>query len=192
MTEQQTTAAAPVLRRYRFSAEDYHRMAELQFFPTGQRIELLDGEIVEMSPINSKHASTVALLAKWLIMQLSDQAFVNIQNPVALDEFSEPEPDLLVAKPRPDAYKNGHPKPEDILFLIEVADTSLAKDRTVKLPLYAAAGIPETWIVNLEEECIEVYSAPSPEGFGQVKVFRKEEMVRTEWVEGLEVGQLVS
>ncbi len=191
MTEQ-VVQQAPVLKRYRFPVADYHRMAELQFFPTGQRIELLDGEIVEMSPINSKHASTVGRLAKLLILLLQDQAFVNIQNPVALDEFSEPEPDLWVAKSRPDFYKNAHPRPEDILFLIEVADSSLAKDRTVKLPLYAAAGIPETWIVNLEEECVEIYTEPSAEGYGQVKVFRKEELIQTAWVEKLSVSQLVS
>ncbi|MBK6904860.1 MAG: Uma2 family endonuclease [Saprospirales bacterium] len=191
MTEQ-VVQQAPVLKRYRFPVADYHRMAELQFFPTGQRIELLDGEIVEMSPINSKHASTVGRLAKLLILLLQDQAFVNIQNPVALDEFSEPEPDLWVAKSRPDFYKNAHPRPEDILFLIEVADSSLAKDRTIKLPLYAAAGIPETWIVNLEEECVEIYTEPSAEGYGQVKVFRKEELIQTAWVKKLSVSQLVS
>lgn len=191
MTEQ-VVQQTPVLKRYRFPVADYHRLAELQFFPTGQRIELLDGEIVEMSPINSKHASTVGRLAKLLILLLQDRAFVNIQNPVALDDFSEPEPDLWVAKSRPDFYKNAHPSPEDILFLIEVADSSLAKDRTVKLPLYAAAGIPETWIVNLEEECVEIYTGPSAEGYGQVKVFRKEELIQTAWVEKLSVSQLVS
>ena len=180
------------MKRYRFPVANYHRLAELQFFPTGQRIELLDGEIVEMSPINSKHASTVGRLAKLLILLLQDQAFVNIQNPVALDEFSEPEPDLWVAKSRPDFYKNAHPRPEDILFLIEVADSSLLKDRTVKVPLYAAAGIPETWIVNLEEECVEIYTEPSAEGYGQVKVFRKEELIQTAWLEKLSVSQLVS
>ena len=190
MTEQ-TIEKTPVLKRYRFSVGDYHRMAELQFFPTGQQIELLNGEIVEMSPINSKHASTVGLLAKFLILQLLDRAFVNIQNPIALDEFSEPEPDLWVAKPRPDFYKNAHPSPEDILFLIEVADSSLAKDRTVKLPLYAAAGIPEIWLVNLEEECVEVHTEPSANGYGKTQVFRKGEIIQTSLVKGLAVGQVI-
>lgn len=181
----------PTTNKDRISVAEYYRMAELQFFPTGQRIELLNGEIVEMSPINSKHASTVGLLAKWLILQLQDRAFINFQNPVRLDEFSEPEPDIWVAKSRKDNYRTGHPRPEDILFLIEVSDSSLSKDRLVKLPLYAAAGIPQTWIVNLEEECVEVYTGPSAEGYQRVRVFRKGETIGTEWVDGLEVDLLV-
>ena len=191
MTEQ-VVQQAPVLKRYRFPVADYHRMAELQFFPTGQRIELLNGEIVEMSPINSKHAFAVDQLTEWLVLHLHDRALIKVQNPIFLDEFSEPEPDLTVAKRVPGLYRNVHPKPEDILFLIEVADSSLLKDRTVKLPLYAAAGIPETWIVNLEEECVEIYTEPSAEGYGQVKVFRKEELIQTAWVKELSVSQLVS
>ncbi|MBK8493536.1 MAG: Uma2 family endonuclease [Saprospirales bacterium] len=186
MTEQ-TTTTAPVLKKYRFSVADYHRMAELQFFPTGKHIELLDGEIVEMSPINHKHAFIVDQLMQWLILHLHERAWVRVQNPVSLDEFSEPEPDLTVAKRKPETFKTAHPRPEDILFLIEVADSSLSKDRLVKLPLYAAAGIPETWIVNLEAECVEVYTGPSTEGYAQMQTFRKGAEIRTEWVEGLVV-----
>ncbi|MCB9282986.1 MAG: Uma2 family endonuclease [Lewinellaceae bacterium] len=186
MTEQ-TTTTAPVLKKYRFSVADYHRLAELQFFPTGKRVELLDGEIVEMSPINSKHAFVVDQLMQWLVLHLHERAWIRVQNPVALDEFSEPEPDLTVAKRIPETFKNAHPKPQDILFLIEVADSSLAKDRLVKLPLYAAAGIPETWIVNLEEACVEVYTEPSSEGYAKVRTFQKGEVIKAGWVEGLAV-----
>ena len=190
MTEQ-TIEKTPVLKRYRFSVADYHRMAELQFFPTGQRIELLNGEIVEMSPINSKHAYAVDQLTEWLILHLHDRAWVRVQNPISLDDFSEPEPDLTVAKRREGHYKNAHPRPDDILFLIEVSDSSLAKDRQVKLPLYAAAGIAETWIVNLEEACVEVYTEPSADGYAKTQVFRKEEAVQTEWVKDMKVAQFV-
>ena len=190
MTEQ-TIEKTPVLKRYRFSVGDYHRMAELQFFPTGQQIELLNGEIVEMSPINSKHAFAVDQLTEWLVLHLHQHALIRVQNPVFLDEFSEPEPDLTVAKRRKDLFKTAHPRPEDILFLIEIADSSLAKDRTVKLPLYAAAGIPETWLVDLEGECVEVHTEPSANGYGKTQVFRKGEMIQTSLVKGLAVGQVI-
>ncbi|MBK7407759.1 MAG: Uma2 family endonuclease [Saprospirales bacterium] len=107
-----------------------------------------------------------------------DQAAISIQNPINLDEFSEPEPDVAVLKPRPDDYTESHATPEEILFLIEVSDTSLVKDRTIKLPLYAKAGIPETWIVDLEKEQVEVYSEPGPQGYAQVQVFEKGKAVK--------------
>lgn len=181
----------PTTNKDRISVAEYYRMAELQFFPTGQREELLNGEIVEMSPINSKHAFVVDQLMRWLVLHLHERAWIRVQNPVALSEFSEPEPDLTVAKRKPELYRTSHPRPEDILFLIEVSDSSLAKDRLVKLPLYAAAGIPETWIVNLEEECVEIYTRPSAEGYQQLQVFQKGETIGTEWVEELEVDMLV-
>jgi Uma2 family endonuclease len=167
----------PILSRYRFSIADYRRMAELGFFPQGARIELLNGEIVEMSPINSKHASMVDRLAELLVLQLHGRALIKVQNPIALDELSEPEPDLAIVRRRDDFYKNAHPSPQDILFLIEVSDTSLAKDRQVKLPLYAAAGVAETWIVDLEGEQVEVYTEPGPDGYARTRAYRKGEKI---------------
>ena len=169
----QTIEQTPVLTHYRFSVEDYHRMADLGFFPQGARIELLDGEIVEMSPAKSKHAGMIIRLTRLLGKSLGAKAAISIQNPISLNPYSEPEPDVAVLKPRPDDYSESHPVPEDILFLIEVSDTTLAKDRKVKLPLYAKAGIPEVWIVDLEGEQVEVYTEPGPEGYSQMKVFAK-------------------
>lgn len=174
----QTLEQTPVLTHYRFSVEDYHRMADLDFFPQGARIELLDGEIVEMTPAKSKHAGMIIRLTRLLGELLGKEATISIQNPMSLDDFSEPEPDVAVLKPRPDDYSESHPTPQDILLLIEVSDASLAKDRKVKLPLYARAGIPEVWIVNLEQEQVEVYSEAGPEGYGKMEVVKKGEQVK--------------
>ncbi|MBK8491072.1 MAG: Uma2 family endonuclease [Saprospirales bacterium] len=131
-----------------------------------------------MTPVkvNLRHDSLVNDGSDFV--NLRHQAPVSIQNPINLDEFSEPEPDVAVLKPRPDDYTESHATPEEILFLIEVSDTSLAKDRTIKLPLYAKAGIPETWIVDLEKEQVEVYREPGPQGYAQVQVFEKGKAVK--------------
>ena len=123
-------------------------------------MELLRGEVYRMGPIGPKHVHKVAQLDARLQEALKGKAVVAVQSPLRLSEDSEPEPDLMVLKPPLERYQDRLPTPEDVLLLVEVADTSLEFDREVKLPLYAEAGIPEVWIVNLPEEALESYAFP--------------------------------
>ncbi|MBK7872485.1 MAG: Uma2 family endonuclease [Saprospiraceae bacterium] len=148
------------IKRQLFTVEDYYKMADVGILKPEDRVELIKGEIIKMSPIKSFHAGIVNFLNRTLIKQLSNKVSICIQNPVNIDKHSEPEPDVVVAKFRKDDYRHQHPRPEDIFLVIEVADTSIKLDRQVKLPLYAEAGIPEYWIVNLKEQQVEIYSQP--------------------------------
>ncbi|MBI2910973.1 MAG: Uma2 family endonuclease [Chloroflexi bacterium] len=157
-----------VLRR-RFTVEDYHRMAQAGVLGEDDRVELIEGEIVEMAPIGSRHAACVKRLNRMLSQRVGDRALIGVQDPVQLGERSEPEPDVALLQPRADGYASGHPGPDDVLLLIEVADTTLAYDRGVKIPLYGRAGVPETWLVDLEGHAIEQYTEPSPQGYRLVR-----------------------
>uniref|UniRef100_A0A7V4AM99 Uma2 family endonuclease n=2 Tax=Thermus tengchongensis TaxID=1214928 RepID=A0A7V4AM99_9DEIN len=140
--------------RYRFGVEEFERL-----FQGVKHLELLRGEIYEMSPMGPKHVGAVARLTHRLVEQFGQEAVVVVQSPLRLAPDSEPEPDLQVLKPPMERYSERLPEPQDVLLLIEVADTSLEHDRN-KLALYAEAGIPEVWIVNLQEGLLEVYREP--------------------------------
>ncbi|MGH8507327.1 MAG: Uma2 family endonuclease [Gammaproteobacteria bacterium] len=162
-----TSAQSP--HRYRLTAGDYHRMGEAGIFAEGDRVELIEGEIIEMAPIGSQHAACVARLQKLLERSAGDQAIIWVQNPVVLNDHSEPEPDICLLRPRRDFYASAHPHPADVLLIIEVADTSLAYDRDVKLPLYARQGIPEAWIVELENKCVHVFTDATSTGYQETQ-----------------------
>ena len=146
--------------RHRFTVADYERMCHVGIFSEDERLELVCGEVIQMLPIGERHASCVDFLTQLITLRLRRSAIVRVQNPVQLDDYSEPQPDITVLKPRDDFYRHAHPRPADVLLVIEVSDSTLDFDRKVKVPLYARAGIPETWVVNLPEESIEVYSDP--------------------------------
>lgn len=148
------------IQRRRFTVADYYKMADAGILMPSDRVELIHGEILKMSPIKSLHAGIVNKLASLLILALQGKAIVAIQNPLNIDADTEPEPDIVVARYRADSYTENHPTPEDVLLVIEVADTSLQYDRQVKVPLYAQAGIPEYWIVNIPEQQIAVFRQP--------------------------------
>lgn len=154
----------------RFSVDEYYRMAEVGILSSKDRVELLQGEVVEMSPIGVRHAACVDFLAACFMVRLGDRAHVRVQGPVRLDGLSEPEPDVAVLKRRPDGYTTAHPRPEDVLLIVEVAQASVEKDRSVKLPLYASAGIPEVWIVNLIDGAVEVFRDPDKSGYTMSEV----------------------
>lgn len=154
------SGAQSLLSRRRFDVDDYHRMARAGILPEDDRVELLDGEIVRMTPIGSRHASCVERLCRMLMQRVGDRAWVRIQNPVRLGPYSEPEPDVALLRLRADDYALEHPAAEDTLLVIEIAESSLDIDRTIKLPLYAAAGIGEVWIVDLSTDRIELYRRP--------------------------------
>ncbi len=143
-----------------FNVAEYYQMARAGVLTEDERVELIRGEIVAMSPIGSRHAAWVNGFHLCLSQWAERRFVVSGQNPIHLDDHSEPQPDIAVLKPRGDFYVDAHPTPEDVLLLIEVADTSLGYDREEKAPLYASAGIPEMWLVNLPEGVIEVYANP--------------------------------
>jgi Uma2 family endonuclease len=152
--------------RWRFTVHDYHRMGEAGILHEDDRVELIEGELVEMAAIGTRHFSCVNRLNRMLVMSVGEAAVVSVQNPVRLSEHTEPQPDITVIRPRD--YTEALPLPEDVLLLIEVSDTTLAYDRSVKLPLYARAGIGEVWIVNLPARTIEQYTDPSDDGYRRV------------------------
>ena len=154
-------------RRRPFTVGEYYRMAEADILTEEDRVELIAGQIVAMSPIGSRHAACVDRL-NGLLHRQSEQAFiVRVQSPIALDAYSEPEPDLVLLRPRADFYAEAHPSVADVLLAVEVADTSVDYDREVKLPLYAQAGLPEVWLIDLQESRIEVYARPQGGAYQQ-------------------------
>jgi Uma2 family endonuclease len=153
------SSVAPAV--HRFTRDEYYRMAEAGLF-RDERVELLDGEIIIMSPKLTPHASTVNYLMYALITKLGASALVRVQDPIALNNWSEPEPDIAVCYSNPDRYLQAHPRADQVLLVIEVADTSLTYDRTRKARAYAASEIPEYWIVNLPDRRIEILTDPDP------------------------------
>jgi Uma2 family endonuclease len=147
-------------RHYYFTAAEFESMGEAGILRKDARLELIEGEIVEMSPIGSRHAACVKFLSRFLNRAVGDEFIVSTQDPIRLNDFSEPQPDVALLRLRDDFYKNAHPTPADVLLVIEVADTSVEYDRQVKASLYAKAGIAEYWLVNLPDEQIEIYARP--------------------------------
>jgi Uma2 family endonuclease len=164
---------AVALQRYRFTVDQYHQMAEAGIFDPDCRVELIDGEIFEMSPVDPWHSGVVDRLTHRFVTALGDRAVVHVQNPVGLDPRSEPQPDVVLLKPRADFYGTAHPGPEHALLLVEVASTSLQHDRGRKLPLYARAGVPEVWIVNRQADAVEVFRASSSGAYREQDMRRR-------------------
>ncbi len=164
--------AVQLLRR-RFTVEDYHRMGQAGILSEDDRVELIEGEIVVMTPIGSPHAGKLNRLLGLSSPRVAGRAIMTVHNPILLLPDSEPQPDLAILRLRTDYYERSHPRPEDILLLIEVSDPSLDYDRTVKVPLYARAGIQEVWIVDLAGECVEVYQLPAAEDYQRVHRFTR-------------------
>jgi Uma2 family endonuclease len=150
------------LARRLFTVDEYYRMAEAGIFDEDDRVELIEGEIIEMVPIGSRHAGVVKRLIALLSGLISDdKAILSAQDPVRLNDLSEPEPDVALLRPRPDFYTESHPEPQDVLLVIEVADSSAESDRLIKVPLYARAAIPEVWVVDVNADVIDMYRSPS-------------------------------
>jgi Uma2 family endonuclease len=158
----------PWVTRRALTVAEYHRMGEAGILAQGDRVELIEGQLIAMSPIGSEHSGTVNALNHCLVQAIGQRGVVAVQNPVQLDDLSEPQPDFAVLKPREDYYRRATPRPNEVLLIIEVADSSLAYDRNVKRSLYARHGIPEFWIVNLAAGEIEVCRAPEGERYASV------------------------
>lgn len=165
--------SAPFTTR-RFTVDEYHRMAVAGVLHEDDRVELLDGQIVVMSPIGSRHAATVGRLTHLLGERARDRAIVWVQNPIVIGRYWEPQPDLCLLRPRADFYAPAHPRAEDVLLVVEVADTSADEDRQRKLPEYARAGIGEAWLVDLARDAIEQHRDPAAEGYRAISVLRRD------------------
>ena len=159
-------------RPHRFTVADLYRMTEAGVFGRTPRVELIRGEIIDMAPIGTPHFVMVNRLNRMLVQAVGARGIVSVQNPLRLDDRSEPEPDIVVFKPQTDEYESGHPLPGDTLLVIEVADTSLAYDRGVKAPLYAESGIADYWIVNLQDRTVEVHRDPAGGRYAEMRTVR--------------------
>ncbi|HIK12371.1 MAG TPA: Uma2 family endonuclease [Oscillatoriaceae cyanobacterium M33_DOE_052] len=153
------------LEKRLFTVEEYHLMAETGILKEDDRLELLRGELVKMSPIGTRHAACVNRLLRLFSQRVGDMAIVAVQNPIRLNDNSEPQPDLAVLQPRADFYATAHPQPGEILLLIEVADTTADFDRDVKIPLYAQNQITEVWLVDITAQTLAVFREPTPTGY---------------------------
>jgi Uma2 family endonuclease len=147
--------------RHRLDVEAYYKMAEAGILPRDLRVELIDGEIIDMPAIGSPHAGLVKRLVRLFAPAAGEgRVTLSVQDPLRLDSFNEPEPDVMLLRPRADDYRTSHPTASEVLLLVEVADTSLGYDSSIKIPLYATFGIPEVWIVEIGGAAIEVYRSP--------------------------------
>lgn len=175
------------VQRHRFDVTEYHRMAEAGILSEDDRVELVGGEIVEMSPIGSAHQAVVDRLTRMLVSFAASDYVARVQGPVRLDERNEPQPDLALLRFREDFYEREHPGSEDALMLVEVSESSLEYDRNVKLSLYAGFGIPEVWIVDLSAGEVESHFSPraSVEGYGTTRRYARGEEAVSETVSGL-------
>ena len=155
--------------RWQFSVNDFARMGEIGIFAEDDRVELIDGEVIVMSPIGPRHTSLVKRLNALLSRQLAEPVIISVQDPIQLTDYTEPLPDLAILRYRDDFYASGHPRAEDVLLIVEVADSSLAYDRDEKAPRYAQSGIPEVWIVDVDQHAVTQYTHPDEQRYRNVQ-----------------------
>ena len=172
----------------RFRVEDFRRMTEAGILPEESGWEIIDGYLIDKMSIGSKHASTVKRLNRKLTRLFDDKVIISVQDPIHIDEFNEPEPDIMLLKPREDFYAENHPIPQDVLLLIEVSDSTVEYDRKYKKTLYAAAGIVEFWIVNLPDETVECYSSLKNGTYHLARISEIGETVESNSVENLKLS----
>jgi Uma2 family endonuclease len=156
------------IERRRFTVDEYERMGEIGVFGEDDRLELIEGEILAMSPPKSPHASAVSRANHAFVTACGSRAIVRIQDPIRLNRFTQPQPDVVLVRPRIDFYRSAHPQPADILLVMEISDTTLRYDRRVKMPLYARNGIVEYWLVNLRAGTVTCHALPGEDGYARV------------------------
>jgi Uma2 family endonuclease len=178
--------------RYKLSVEDYHKLGAAGVLSEDSRVELIEGELIEMAPIGPKHASVVDTLVGLLAPQAGNQFRLSTQNPLTLMPRSEPQPDLMLLKPRADRYASSLPSAADVLVVIEVSDRTLEYDRGPKLSLYAQHGIPEYWIADVQAKCIRVFRNPTSTGYTQELEFGPTDLASPQALPGvrLSVGEI--
>src|SRR6185369_598613 len=168
------------LQRWVFTVDEYDRMTDAGILSEDDRVELIEGELIKMSPIGKVHASSVDRLSEIFHRRAVQYAIVRSQNPIRLDNYSEPQPDIILLKRRDDFYRGEVPTPEDVLLIIEVSDSSVEYDRNVKVPLYARAGIPEVWLQDLSRDRIESYSDPVKGVYQKSRIIERGESISPE------------
>lgn len=172
---------AVAIQRRLLTLDEYHQMIETGILSEDERVELIRGEMVEMAPIGNRHAGCVRWLNRSFSSRLAFRAMVDVQNPVTFEnQQSEPQPDVALLQYREDWYRAQLPGPEDVLLVVEVADSSLAYDRDVKIPLYAEAGIREAWLVAFPSDSVFSYRDPSPTGYRKVREYRRGDVIAPE------------
>jgi len=177
----------PQPRRLRFTVDEYYKMIELGMLKDYEKADIIGGELIQKMPIGDKHAAVVDVLNRFFVKNVSDNIRVRIQNPVRLSDFDEPEPDIALA----DLTKydgRRHPRPAEILLVVEVSDSTLKYDRDTKLALYAEAEIPEVWIVNLPNDIIEIHQKPSSGIYQLTKIFKRGETIESETLPNLHLA----
>ena len=170
------------IKRHRFTVEEYHKMAEAGIFGEDDLVELIDGEVVKMAPIGWRHAWCVNTLNMLLARLAQSRYVVSVQNPLVISEHAEPQPDLVLLRTLPPGRL---PAPEDVLLVVEVSDTTVAYDKSVKLPRYAEAGIAEVWLADLDSETVEVHSRPGPGGYRRTTRYTRGDRVESATHSGL-------
>ncbi|MFM9903769.1 MAG: Uma2 family endonuclease [Pyrinomonadaceae bacterium] len=178
----------PQRKHYPISVDMYHIMAEHGAFGPEDRLELIDGEIIEMSPVGSRHARAVDFINHFLSSLVGKRFIVRVQSPIIAGDRSEPQPDIAVLHFREDFYGDSHPTGADVALVIEVSDSTVTFDRSRKIPKYAAAGIPEAWIIDLESEHVEVHSMPKESAYGLVKIYLRGENAVSETMDGFNLS----
>ena len=179
---------APWVKRHKLDVRGYYRMAETGIIAAGEHVELIEGEIIERAPIGSEHSAAVGSLITDLALAAAGRALVWAQNPLRLSDLDEPQPDVMLLKPRADRYRSAHPTAADVLLLIEVSQTSLSYDRKVKLPLYARHGVPEVWILNIGDSVVEVYRDPKDDTYQTNSHATRGEMLEPAALPGLRIA----
>ncbi|HLO85156.1 MAG TPA: Uma2 family endonuclease [Nostocaceae cyanobacterium] len=163
------------LVKRRFTVEQYHQIHEAGILTENDRVELINGEILEIAAIGKLHAAYVDCISNLLYASLGRKVIVRVQNPIIVSNLSEPQPDITIVQFSSDFYRSGLPQPNDILLLIEIAGSSIEYDRDVKIPLYAESGILEVWLVDINQQIIEVYRQPTPTGYTEIKTLNRGE-----------------
>jgi len=160
-----------------FTVQEYHLMSEAGVFANHERVELIEGEIIQMAAIGTRHASCVKRLNRRFSVIPEEIAILGVQDPIQLTERTEPQPDVVLLQPRADYYETAHPIPSEVLLLVEVSDSTVNFDRDVKVPNYARSGIQEVWLWDLEANCLEVYREPTANGYTSIQKFERGEIV---------------
>lgn len=170
------TPESPTPHRYRLTVTEYHRLGKHRIFDEDSRIELIEGDLIAMPPIGGQHAGHLDRIAQPIFRQIT-QGIVRIQSPIRLNDCSEPEPDLTILRYRDNFYTRAHPTPADVLLIIEIADSTLRYDQDIKVPLYAKAGIPEVWLLDLINRRVAIYRYPSTDGYRQIQFPAPDEQI---------------
>jgi Uma2 family endonuclease len=171
--------------RRRFTVHEYHRMVDAGILCEDDRVELIRGEVLKMSPIGPRHSAAVLRATQALVRMVGDRAIVGVQGSIRLDEYDEPQPDIYLLRPKDDFYASGHAGPSDIFLIVEMADSSLEYDQTVKMQLYAETGVPEYWIADIRNDAIIAYTARSKDGYRTVRTFHRGSTIVPEQLPGI-------